>query len=179
MRQLSRWADQALVQTFLLTRDESLFRLLYGRHTDALWRLALRLTGGDRIASEDVVQDAWLRAVERLPQFRWESSLRTWLCGFVVMRIREHWRRQQTENQIFEPIEAAWLQSLPPAFSTEKLDAEQALAALPPGFRAVLTLHDLEGYRHEEIAEMLGIAVGTSKSQLSRARAAFRDRLTV
>ncbi len=177
MNQLSRWADQALVQSFLLTRDETLFRLLYLRHTDALWRLAMRLTGGNRVASEDVMQDAWLRAVERLPQFRWESSLRTWLLGFVVMRTREHWRSQLAESQKFEPLEAAMFQTAPPSFFPEKVDLEEAFAALPPGFRAVLTLHDVEGYRHEEIAEMLGIAVGTSKSQLSRARSAVRELL--
>ena len=177
MSQLSRWADQALVQSFLLTRDETVFRLLYRRHTDALWRLAMRLTGGQRAASEDVVQDAWLRAVERLPQFRWESSLRTWLSGFVVMRAKEHWRTQLTESQKFEPLEAALFEAAPPGFFLEKLDLEEAFSALPPGFRAVLTLHDVEGYRHEEIAEMLDIAVGTSKSQLSRARAAMRELL--
>lgn len=172
--QLNQWADRALVETYLLTRDEAVFRLLYRRHADALWRLALRLTGGNRSASEDVVQDAWIRAMERLPQFRWESSLRTWLSGFVVMRSREHWRSQFAEKQNFAPIESLMFEAAKPEKIAEKLDLESAFSELPPGFRAVLTLHDVEGFRHEEIAELLGIAVGTSKSQLSRAREAMR-----
>ncbi|MFN0176193.1 MAG: RNA polymerase sigma factor [Saprospiraceae bacterium] len=174
---LRYWADRTLVEAFLITRDETLFRLLYKRHKDTLWRLALRLTGGNHLDSEEIVQDSWLRAVEKLSQFRWESSLRTWLSGFVVMRTKEHWRNQLSENQKFEPLESAIFQTIEPHFSPEKLDLENAFADLPPGFRAVLTLHDLEGFRHEEIAEMLGIAIGTSKSQLSRARAAVRKLL--
>jgi DNA-directed RNA polymerase specialized sigma24 family protein len=64
-----------------------------------LWRLALRLSGGNTTAAEDIEQDAWLRAVERLPQFRWESSLKTWLCGFVVNRCREYWKNDRTDNR--------------------------------------------------------------------------------
>lgn len=172
--QLNQLADRALVEIFLLTRDEAVFRFLYRRHADALWRLALRLCGGKREVAEEISQDAWLRAVEKLLSFRWESSLRTWLSGFVVMRTKEFWRSQLLEKQKLEPLESAIFQEIKTLDIPAKLDLENAFAALPPGFRAVLSLHDVEGFRHEEIAEMLGIAVGTSKSQLSRARAAIR-----
>lgn len=167
-------ADRFLVETFLLTRDEAVFRWLYQRHQEALWRFALRLTGGNESASADIVQDAWIRAIEKLPQFRWQSSLRTWLLGFVVFRTKEFWRGQLTENQKFAPLEAALFESGGDAFDPARMDMETAFANLPPGYRAVLVLYDLEGYKHEEIAEQLGIAVGTSKSQLARARAFLR-----
>lgn len=172
---LKHWADRTLVETFLLTRDETVFRWLYRRHTDRLWRLALRLGAGNRLLAEEWTQEAWIRAVERLPEFRWESSLRTWLSGYVVRIAKETWRRQAIENERSTPLEAALFETGGPVLLHVKLDLETAFAALPPGFRAVLTLYDAEGYKHEEIAEMLGISVGTSKSQLSRARAALRD----
>lgn len=174
MNHLAHLADRAIVQIFLLTRDESAFRLLYRRYKDVLWRLALRLNGGDQTVAADVTQDAWLRAVERLPQFRWESGLRTWLCGFVVMRSREQWRTELIHHKHLDGLERAALEPAPTGFGAEKLDLETAVAALPPGYRAVLTLHDIEGWKHHEIAELLGISTGTSKSQLMRARQALR-----
>jgi RNA polymerase sigma-70 factor, ECF subfamily len=176
---MSQLADRILVETFLLTRDETVFRLLYRRHEQALWRLALRLSNGNTTVGEDIVQDAWLRAVERLPQFRWESSLKTWLCGFVVNRCREFWKNEQADNRQLLPIEEAYFKTIDPLSKNhEKMDLETAFEALPAGYRAVLILHDVEGFKHEEIAVMLDIAVGTSKSQLSRARDALRGLLT-
>ncbi|MDX1910453.1 MAG: RNA polymerase sigma factor [Saprospiraceae bacterium] len=172
---LKHWADRALVETFLLTRDETVFRWLYQRYSDRLWRLALRLSAGNRILAEEWTQEAWMRAVERMPDFRWESSLPTWLSGFVVRVAQETWRRQTVENERSLPFEVALFETETPVWLHEKMDMETAFSMLPPGFRAVLTLYDAEGYKHEEIAEMLGISVGTSKSQLSRARAALRD----
>ena len=177
MNPFARLADKAIVEIFLLTRDETMFRLLYRRHADVLWRLAMRLAGGDRVVAADVTQDAWLRAIERLPQFRWQSSLRTWLCGFVVMRVKEHWRVEMNLHHRFESLDAAGDFMEPLVVSAEKIDLESALPLLPPGFRAIFTLHDLEGWKHEEIAKLLGITVGTSKSQLSRAREALRKML--
>ena len=174
---MNQLADRILVETFLLTRDEAVFRILYRRHKDNLWRLALKLTGGNTTAAEDIVQDAWIRAIEKLSQFRWESTLRTWLSGFIVYRTREFWRIEIAENLRLMPLENALFETVAPHFKDEKMDIEQAFKTLPPGYRAVLTLHDMEGFKHEEIAEMLGIAVGTSKSQLSRAREAFRKSL--
>ncbi len=129
--------DRALVDLVLGDGDESAFRVIYGRHTGSLYQFALRLMGGNEHDAEDVVQETWIRAVEKLATFRWKASL---------------------------PLD-------------ERIDLEHAVAALPPGYRAVLVLHDIEGMTHQELAARLGVAVGTSKSQLARARAMLRSRL--
>lgn len=154
--------------------DERAFGALYDRHSAALFRLALRLLGGDDAAAADAVHDAWVAATPRLGTFAWRSSLRTWLCGFVVHQARRHWRDQDAPP-------AAVAEDIPDPAPFEpqlvaRIDLDRALVALPPGARAVLVLHDLEGWTHMEIADQLGIAPGTSKSQLARARALLRVR---
>ena len=166
--------DRLLVETWLRARDESTFRLLYMRHAKAMWRLALRLTKGREEVAEEIVQDAWLRAVERLEKFKWQSSLRTWLCGIVVFRWREQVRKENFENQKFQPLEEDISASEKSNHPATKLDLASAFDALPDTLKEVLTLHDLEGFKHREIAAMLSIAEGTSKSRLSHARKAFR-----
>lgn len=166
--------DRILVASFLQTRDEGLFRLLYRRHHGALWRLALRLCEGDTAAADDIVQDAWIRAVERLPTFQWRSALRTWLAGIVVFRWREDLRRKKLEQTYFAPIDQGLFVAANTPEPATQMDVVTALEQLPKGYRTLLVLHDLEGYRHEDIADMLGIAVGTCKSQLHHARKAFR-----
>lgn len=159
--------DAALVREFLARRAEAVFRRLYTRHTPAMFGLAMRLSGGRQDEAEDAVQEAWIRAVERLPAFRGESALRTWLCGITVNCARERLR-------------AAWLsegevpESATAPAADERLTVEQLLYRLPAGYRAVLVLHDVEGYTHREIAVLLGIEEGTAKSQLSRARRTMR-----
>jgi RNA polymerase sigma-70 factor, ECF subfamily len=156
--------------------DESAFTRLYDAHTPALYRLALRMLGGDASAAEDVVQEAWIRAVERMESFRGDSAIRTWLSGFVVRIAQEAMRAPvQLEERDLE-LMASDDRRLTGA--VDRVDLERAIAALPPGFRSVLVLHDVEGRTHDEIADLLGIVVGTSKSQLARARAALRLALT-
>lgn len=167
--------DRILVETFLLTRDEGVFRLLYRRHAPALWRLGLRLCEGDANAAEAIVQEAWVRAVERLKEFAWKSALRTWLAGIVVHCWREALRREKQQLERFEAPEAGLTIAEQAEDHDLRMDVATAFAQLPQGYRTVLMLHDLEGYRHEEIAAMLGIAVGSSKSQLHHARRAFRE----
>lgn len=157
------------VADFLRRRDEASFLALYRAHTPYLYRLALRLLGGRRAEAEDALQETWLRAIARLADFRGDASLRTWLAGFTINCCRERWRRREHADQ---PVEAGETQPL-----GDRVDLERAIAALPDGHREVFVLHDLEGYTHEEIAERLGIVPGTSKSQLSRARAALRARM--
>lgn len=169
--------DRSLVAGFLLHRDERSFRILYRRHSPALLLLILRLVRGDHGDAEDALQSAWIRAVERLPEFRWESSLRTWLTGIAINCARELLRQRQRRRDT-EPIERADEGALPPiAPSVSRLDLEEAIADLPDGYREVLVLHDIEGYTHLEIGTLLGIQSGTSKSQLLRARRAIRARL--
>jgi RNA polymerase sigma-70 factor, ECF subfamily len=114
-------------------------------------------------------------AVERLPGFRWESSLRTWLAGIMVNVCRDIVRRGIRERE-----RRAAGSTAPPMVRPDAgaLDVERAIAQLPEGYREVLVLHDIEGYTHEEISGLLGIDAGTSKSQLSRARQALRSRLS-
>jgi RNA polymerase sigma-70 factor, ECF subfamily len=175
IERMTQLTDRFLVESFLLTRDETVFRWLYRRHQEAMWRFALRLTGGNEAPAADIVQDAWMRAIEKLSEFRWQSSLRTWLLGFVTFRTKEFWRSQLNDHQKMLPFEAAIFEWVEPEFNAEKMDLATAFAALPAGYRAVLTLHDIEGFKHEEIAELLQISVGTSKSQLSRGRTALRQ----
>jgi RNA polymerase sigma-70 factor (ECF subfamily) len=159
-------ADDALVAR-VVDRDEQAFRLLYRRHTPAMYGAALRLVGGRREAADDAVQEAWLRAVRDLRRFRWESALRTWLVGITVRCALELTRKAPPAVSAID-LEVAIVPALPP------LDLNDAIETLPDGYRHVFVLHDVEGYTHAEIARLLGVDEGTSKSQLSRARAALR-----
>jgi DNA-directed RNA polymerase specialized sigma24 family protein len=160
--------DEAAIRAFLSRRDDASFLVLYRRHAPYLYRLALRLLGGGRGEAEDAVQETWLRAVPRLGEFRGDAALRTWLAGFTINCCRELLRTAPAEP--------------PPALRAAAaggvgVDLERAIAELPQGYREVLVLHDLEGYTHEQIAERLRISAGTSKSQLSRARRALREKM--
>ncbi len=166
-------ADPELVGRFLADRSEEAFRTLYQAHTPYLYCLALRLAGGREDEAEEAVQEAWIRAAERLGTFRWDAALRTWLGGFVVNCCREAARRRRPTGPVAverEPVE--------PPQAEASLDLERAVAALPDGLREVFVLFDLEGYTHEEIGARLGFASGTSKSRLFHARRALRRQLS-
>jgi RNA polymerase sigma-70 factor (ECF subfamily) len=164
--------DAALVEQFLRARGEDAFRALYRAHTPSLYALAMRLTGGDQGEAEDLVQESWGRALLALSSFRGQSQLRSWLCGLLVNvrrgRMRADWRMVDAPG--IEPLADA-------GDPGDALDLERALGALPEGARDVFVLHDMHGYTHREIAEMLGIVEGTSKSQLTRARTLLRSLL--
>lgn len=172
---LAQWQDRRLVRNFLSRRDEHAFRVLYQRHAPVLYQLALRLVGWNTQEAEEIVQDTWLRAVEALAEFRWESGFRTWLSGILINRSRELYRARKKEQHRNIADELAVEVAVTENF--EHLDLEQAIAALPNGYRQVLVLHDIEGYTHEEIGRLLEIEAGTSKSQLSHARRAMRNSL--
>ncbi len=167
--------DRGLVEAFLRDRDEDAFRTLYRRHSPVMYGVVLRLVRGDAGEAEEVLQSAWIRAAERLDTFRWESTLRSWLTGVAVNCFREFTRRRKR----ITPMDPAMLPELevPPsrvARPIVRIDLERAIDRLPDGYRQVLLLHDVQGYTHREIGEMMGIQDGTSKSQLSRARRAVR-----
>jgi RNA polymerase sigma-70 factor (ECF subfamily) len=167
-------SDDELIREVVGRGGEPAFRLLYRRHTPALFRMALRLLGGDTSHAEDVIQDVWVRAVARLPEFRRDSSLRTWLTGFVINCCRESRRRDsRRETGLREGPPEALREPMAPA----AMDLERAIAGLAEGYRRVLVLHDVMGYTHREIAGLLGVEEGTSKSQLFLARRAVRRRL--
>jgi RNA polymerase sigma-70 factor (ECF subfamily) len=169
-------SDAELARRVLRQGSEKDFRILYRRHTPALYQFVLRLLGGVERDAEDIVQDTWIRAVEGLPRFRWEASFRTWLLGIGLNRTRETLRRasRSREDGAQEEIEPA----APPPRIAERLDLEEAIRQLPAGYREVLLLHDVHGYTHEEIARDLEITAGTSRSQLHFARRALRRHLT-
>jgi len=155
--------------------DKTAFRDLYREHAGRIYAVCLRLTG-DAAAAEERTQDAFVRAWERLGTFRGESAFGTWLhrlaVNVVLMEQRGRRRRERrvapaSDDPVFERAAAV------PA-GAERLDLERAIALLPAGARAVFVLFDVEGYSHEEIAGMCGIAVGTSKAQLFRARRLLR-----
>ena len=168
--------DRRLVDAVVQRGDERAFASLYDRHTPALYRLALRLTGGSAADAEDITHDAWVRAVEHLATFEWRAALRTWLSAFVIRCAHERDRavtRSALPVEILTPgTDDAALRG-----SYDRLDLERAIAGLADGFRQVFVLHDVQGYTHEEIADLLGIEPGTSKSQLFRARRALRRAL--
>jgi RNA polymerase sigma-70 factor, ECF subfamily len=163
--------DRQLVARFSRAQDESAFRALYRKHTPLLYRLALRMTG-DAGNAADIVQDTWVRAVQALPAFRWESRLSTWLAGIAINRSREELRRREPANALNGAAAPAGHAGMHPG---QRVDLERAIASLPSGYREVLLLHDVEGLTHEEIAQALAIEASTSRSQLTRARAAMRS----
>ena len=175
-------ADAALVARFLRRRDEHAFDALYRRHTPRMYGLALRLAAGDEPDAREIVQEAWTRAVSRLDTFRWESRLSSWLCGICANVWREHLRRRRPEvalEALPAPggLEAALGERRTGVPGFESIDVRRALEKLAPGYRAVIVLHGIYGYSHAEVAEILGISEGTSKSQLLRGRQALRRAL--
>ena len=169
-----RPADEDALIDRVLSGDEAAFRTIYRAHAATLYRLALRLAGGRESAAEDVLQEAWARAIRRLAAFERRSSLRRWLIGIVVRCSLERIRAdRRAADELPELQSVAGAASAPES----RIDLERAFEALPPGYRAVLVMHDVEGYTHEEIAELMGISPGTSKSQLSRGRSWLRRAL--
>lgn len=175
-----RETDDALLDRLARTGDSRAFDTLYARHTPSLYAIAFRLTrDGDSAA--DAVHDAWVRALDAPHRFERRSALRTWMTGILINCVREHDRSRRREQRLddcedegesiaaaVDPIDGA---------RCDRLDLEAAIGRLPARFRQVLVLHDVEGFTHEEIAEMLGLVPGTSKSQLSRARQRVREML--
>lgn len=160
--------------------DKAAFEALYRRHSRRIFAVLFRLSGGQPSRAEDLVQEAFIRAWQALPGFRFESAFSTWLHRLAVntalMQIRS---RVGAEDSETDDSALAYLPSHDTAgdLTRERLDLERAVATLPERARAVLVLHDIEGWKHEEIATELGMAVGSSKAQLHRARKLLRQRL--
>jgi RNA polymerase sigma-70 factor, ECF subfamily len=159
--------------------DTDAFGALYRAHAPRVYALCLRLEG-DRARADELTQDVFVRAWERLASFRGESAFGTWLYRLAVNVVlgdrRSAWRRVRHEFTTDDPALFEATPRSPPGPAL-RLDLEQAIAGLPPGARAVFVLHDVEGYQHEEIAGLMGIAEGTSKTQLFRARRLLRKAL--
>ena len=165
-------SDRALVDAMLVSGDEGAFRELYSRYTPRLYRIVINLLDGQEQEAEDVVQETWLRAPTALRGFRWGSSLSTWLAAIALNRAREILRtKKRWYGEMPDDVPQA------PARYADRIDLQRAVDQLPAGYRSVFELYDVEGYSHEEIARRLGIAAGTSKSQLFHARRALRAML--
>ena len=157
--------------------DVDAFERLYRAHVARVHSLARRMAGVDR--ADDLTQDIFVRVWQKLSTFRGDSAFSTWLHRLAVNVIIERFRSQTLERQRFISDEETVTHhaTAPPVSHTDRLSLEAALEQLPDGARRIFVLHDVEGYKHEEIAGMLGIAVGTSKAQLHRARMLLRGHL--
>jgi RNA polymerase sigma-70 factor (ECF subfamily) len=159
--------------------DGAAERALYDAHVDRVYRLAYRLAGDDELAQE-FTQDTFVRAFERLGAFRGEAKLSTWLHAIATsvtlngLRKVKRLRGRETDLGDATALPGAGRRAEPDL----KRRLAQAIDALAEGYRTVFVMHDVEGYTHEEIGAALGIETGTSKAQLSRARAKLRDALS-
>lgn len=164
-------SDRELAELVILHGDEDAFRSLYRRHTPAVYQFVLRLVGGDVHEAEDVIQETWMRAARGLRGFKWRSAFRSWVTGIALNRVREGARKKKVS---LVEVEGDWQLPASGWDPGNRIDLDRALELLPPGFRTVLVLHDVEGFTHKEIGLRLGITDGTSKSQLHGARRALR-----
>lgn len=157
--------------------DRSAFQRLYRRHVDRVHGAMCRLAGHDRARAEDLTQDAFVRAWQKLPQFRHQSAFGTWLYRLAINLALMALRAQRADPVTFAAAEDLPESADTPFCAVERAELEAAVANLPPRARAVLVLHDIEGWKHEEIGAALTIAPGTSKAQLHRARMLLRAEL--
>ncbi|UCG53261.1 MAG: sigma-70 family RNA polymerase sigma factor [Candidatus Latescibacterota bacterium] len=169
-------SDRDLAEAVLQYGDETAFRELYRRHTPRLLGFVSRLLGRTEAEAEDVVQDTWIRVCQALDRFRWESVFSTWLLGIGLNVVRDHIRRDARTN--FLDIEEVPEPPGPMQLPEDRIDLDRSIGLLPDGYRVVLVLHDVEGMKHSEIAEKLGVSTGTTKSQLFKARNMLRALLS-
>ena len=157
--------------------DRRAFERLYHANVDRVYSVCVRMTG-DRATAEELTQDVFVRAWEKLALFRGESAFSTWLHRLavnVVLTARKSAGRRTAHAGGGDDV----IDATPgrPLATGDRMDLEAAIAQLPPGARRVFVLHDVEGYKHEEIAEQLGVTAGGSKAQLHRARMLLREAL--
>jgi RNA polymerase sigma factor (sigma-70 family) len=176
LRPLASESDLVLVSAAVNDGSEIAFRELFRRHTPRLLQFIMRVTSGSGAEAEDVVQDTWMRAFPALPTFRGDSAFSTWLCSVGVRAAIDAMRHSRRRSLEFSADEESFGST---SFSSDaRMDLEDAIARLSPGCRIVLVLHDVEGFKHEEIGRQLGIAAGTSKAQLFKARRTLRALLS-
>jgi RNA polymerase sigma-70 factor (ECF subfamily) len=160
--------------------DVAAFEQLYRENERRVFALCLRMSSDPSLA-EELTQDVFVRAWRKLASFRGESAFSSWLYPIAVnTALSERRSRRRRTSRVFATDDVETFEK-PAEVKTEGpeagVDLERALRELPPGARAVFVLHDVEGYRHDEVAKMIGIAVGTSKAQLHRARRLLREAL--
>lgn len=159
--------------------DLQAFEALYRRHVGRTHALALRMTADPREA-EEATQDVWVRAWERLGTFRDQSAFTTWIHRIAVNLILDRERRRSTWTRRTRPLDHPGMvrRARTPERTEDRLALEAALAALPEGARHMFVLHEIEGLKCREVAEVTGTAVGTVKAQLHRARRLLKEALS-
>jgi RNA polymerase sigma-70 factor (ECF subfamily) len=159
--------------------DLGAFELLYRRNVGRVYAVCLRLLA-DEGRAEELTQDAFVRAWQRLGSFEGRSAFSSWIhrvaVNLVIDALRARIARTAFEISVDEATAAR--EAAAPADVCAAIDLDRAIASLPAGARAVYVLHEIEGYRHEDIAELIGVEPGTSKAQLHRARALLRRALS-
>src|SRR5216110_3245524 len=173
--------DHALAQQ-AAAGDMDAFEKLYDRHNRRVYSLCLRMTQNASEA-EDLAQEVFIQLFRKIGSFRGESAFTTWLHRLTVNQVLMHFRKrgvrlEQTTEEGEVPVQIVKGTENPNAMPVvDRIALDKAIVQLPPGYRTVFTLHDIEGHEHEEIAKMLGCSVGTSKSQLHKARMKLRGLL--
>jgi RNA polymerase sigma-70 factor (ECF subfamily) len=179
--------DTAGASDYELTRassagDMGAFEELYSRHSRRVYSLCLRMTANTAEA-EDLAQEVFIQLYRKAGSFRGESQFTTWLHRLTVNQVLMHFRRRGVRlEQVTEggdeavKVEPGSEDSSRMAV-VDRIAIDKAVSQLPPGYRAVFVLHDVEGREHEEVARLLGCSVGTSKSQLHKARMKLRTLL--
>ncbi len=147
---------------------------LYETHARRVYTVVRRLVGDDHLA-EDLAQEAWVRAFEKLHLFRGEAAFGTWIYRLATNVALNRLRRSSKRDGVEAAAELPRVVKAPDEAVVNRRVLAIALDQLPPGYRRVLVLHDIEGWTHEEIAVSLNCSAGTSKSQLHKARARMRD----
>ncbi len=172
-----RLADLELARD--AAQDPFAFEELYRRHRQNVYRLCLRMLGNASDA-EDLTQEIFLQLHRKIATFKGTAALSTWLYRMatnrLLMQLRANRRRLSGYCAKDDEVERASLERGPrtPEVLIDRIDLKRAIRRLPPGYRAVLVLHDAEGYEPDQIARILGIAVGTARSQLHKARLRMR-----
>ena len=156
--------------------DRSAFEQLYRENVNHVYAVCLRIAA-DTVRAEELTQDIFVRTWEMLATFRGESAFSTWLHRLAVNVVLVHLRSTRRRTSRVQSVDDLELydsaeNSTSPGTA---IDLEEAITKLPPHARAIFVLHDIEGYKHTEIAEQLGIAVGTTKAQLHRARRILKE----
>jgi RNA polymerase sigma-70 factor (ECF subfamily) len=158
------------------------FELLYKRYHRRTYSLCLRMTSSPSEA-EDLTQEVFIQLFRKIGSFRGESAFSTWLHRLTVNQVLMHFRRRSVKNERTSGDGEVPEQTVPGTENQAKMPVidrialTRAITELPPGYRSVFMLHDVEGYEHEEVARILKISVGTSKSQLHKARLKLRGLL--
>jgi len=165
--------------------DEAAFEVLYQLHKRRVYSLCLRMVSNPAQA-EDLAQEAFLQLFRKISTFRGESAFSTWLhrmtVNVVLMNLRKKGLPLVSLEETIESDEEApkkelGTEDLKLAGSIDRLQLQRAIEKLPPGYKTVFVLHDVEGFEHNEIADMVGCSIGNSKSQLHKARLKLREYL--